>query len=475
MSLPVLHRLGPCVCGSGAPAAGCCLPWEEGFQRLASRALAFAETPGLIRDERARAAELFWATEEGPGDGGGEADRLRFLEWFLTDYPPADGRGALLGAMADRAGEVTDPETSILLGMLLAPVRAYQVAEGPGARQLDVKDLLTGEERSLATFGLGGLPIGSDILVCRLLPLGRMLRVGVGVIRLPGGCREELAAYLRMAYQLSRSPRHVSLEDFLDGAPHLYQHYFLSHGVPAGGAAWSTVRGAPYAPGRAIYRVKDAERLRAALSRQAEIETQEAGEGRYLWIDPAWGIERARLTLSGELLTVGADSREELAEAGAFVAQVLHGSVEAVGLESDQEPPATPPAAAPAEPRGSLFLHRAIRKWPDAAAPALGGQSPRLAVAQAEGRRQVAALLAGMERDLARLKRLGRGWVDVSGLWAALGIQELAPARPVRRGLGPAAPPPAARRAAPRREAGPRGSRRPRPRGGRSGERGGRR
>jgi hypothetical protein len=466
MSLPVLHRLSPCGCGSGESTARCCLPWEEEYQRLASRAFALAETPELLREEP-RAAELFWAAEEGPGGSGRDTHRLRFLEWFLTDYSPADGRGALLGELADRAADATPLETPILLGMLLAPVRAYQVAEGPGPRQVAVKDLLTGEEHSVATFGLGRLPIRSDILVCRLVPLGRMTRIGIGVIRLPAGCREELSAYLRMAYQVSRTPRHVSLEDFLDGAPHLYQHYFLSHGVPAGGAAWTTVRGASYAPGRAIYRVKDAERLRAALSRQAEIETETAGEseGRYLWIDPAWGTGRARLTLSADLFTVGADSREDLAEAAAFVAQVLHGTVEAVGLESDEEPMAESPTISSAEPRGSRFLRRAIRQWPDAAAPALGGRSPRAAVVQADGRRQAAALLAGMERDLARLKRLGRGWVDVSGVWAALGIPELAPARPARRVAERTAPPPGGRKGGPRRGPKPRGPKRTRPRG----------
>lgn len=444
MSAVAIQRQGACPCGSRAAAATCCLPREEAFQDLVARALAFAEAPA-VRREAAEAAELFWGAE----DPDKMADRpdagLRFLEWLLHDAAPRDGRGPFLGEFADGA-DLNPPEAAILLGMLLAPVRAYEVTESPTPRGVDVKDLLSGGERRLLPFGMGRLPIRSDLLVCRLVPFGRASRIGAGALRLPAASREELSAYLRMVYRASRAPRHVSLEDFLDGAPHLYHHYFLAHAARAGAEAWQTVRGAVCAPGRLVYRVADAVRLRASLSRQPEIRPEAAGTAgpqRFCWIDPVWGTVRARLELAGDALAVRTAYRSDHAAAAEFLGRILQGLA---ALLSTEPPPAEPPPPPPlAGGRGGQFLRRAILAWPDTPAAGLGDRTPREAAGQRSERRTVASLLADLERDLARQRRLGRAWMDVSELWDALGIADLAPARAVARPVRAKTPRPAPR------------------------------
>jgi hypothetical protein len=63
------------------------------------------------------------------------------------------------------------------------------------------------------------------------------------------------------------------------------------------------------------------------------------------------------------------------------------------------------------------------RTWPDTPLPALGGKTPRQAVATAEGRAQVADLLKLFENGEERNRREGRAWFDVSGLKAELQIE----------------------------------------------------
>jgi len=455
MSVGTIHRQGACPCGSKAAATACCLPWEETYQGLMARALAFLEQAQTRRELEA-ARELFWGAED-PTSAAGSADaELRLLEWFLHDAAPRDGRGTFLGEFADQVN-ATPLETAVLLGMLLAPVRAYEVAESPTPRGVNVKDLLSGAECGLLPFGVVRAPIRSDILVCRLVPFGRANRVGAGVLRLPAGCREELSAYLRMAYQVSRAPRHVSLEDFLDGSPHLYHHFFLAHGVSAGADAWQTVRAAVFAEGCLAYRVRDAARLRATLTRQPEIESEAGGSGeeeRFCWIDPQWGTVRADLALSGFELTVRTRCRPDLAAASEFLGRILQGLVES--CPAGPPPVAPPKPVRPAGPRGGQFLRRAIVAWPDTPRTVLAGQTPRQAVLQRGLQRTVASLLADLERDLGRQKRLDRAWVDVSGLWEVLGIADLAPAHAVGRIVRPEAPRPPRRAGVRRKGPGPR-------------------
>ena len=432
------QRQAACPCGSKRLLSACCLPWEEAFHRLISRLRAFAARPRIRRQED-RAAALFWNTDRPlqPGKGREASESLRFLEWFLHDQPTPHGKGPLLGEFADAAAGLSTLEEALLFSLLLAPVRPYEVTESSGLRGSVVKDLLTGAERAMGPFGFAVPPICSDVLICRLVACGRLARPGVGLLVLPAASREELLAYLRTTYQMARPARHVSLEDFLDTASHLFHHYFLLRGRSQGGRAEETLRCAPFAPGRARFRGKESRRIRAGLDRHPELERQaDTGEEiRYAWIDLERAVTRAIVSVRHDDIQVTADTREDLTEAEDFLETCLRGLVEFVGREAAEGTDTGEDAAARRESAapGTTFLRAVLDRWADSPSPLLDDRTPREAAKSRTGRQQVAAALLGLEREMVRQKRLGRAWADLTALRDQLDLPSVASPGPRRK------------------------------------------
>jgi hypothetical protein len=417
--------------------AACCLPWEGALQRFFSRLIVFAATPHIQRHETGAAA-IFWDIQRPlqPGKGQAAAESLRFLEWFLHDHAARRRSAPPLAEFADAAIGLSLQEEGLLLASLLAPVRAYEVTEIPGPRTIHVKDLFTGAERRVGPLGLVDPPIRSDILICRLLPLGRLIRPGASSLVLPAASREEMLAYLRTAYRLARPARHVSLEDFLDDSPHLYHHFFLHRGRNLGGRARETLRLLPFAPGRVIYRGADVSRIRAGLNRQSELEPEVAsGEAtRYAWVDPERAITRASVLLSSGVVEVRADTQKDLADAMVFLETCLRGLTQPLQRPEPQPEASFPEAASRPGPEvpSTAFLVRVLDRWPDTPSPLLDDRTPREA-SRSRGRRQrVMAILLDLAHDFNRLKRLGRPTADLTFLWEQLDLISKRP-DPARR------------------------------------------
>jgi hypothetical protein len=387
------------------------------------RLLRFAASPAVRRHE-ADAAAVFWNVEGAvrPGKGLGPEGGLRFLEWFFHDYTPKRGE-TLLGVFADAAVGLGSQDEYVLLASWLAPLRAYEVTREMGP-SIMVKDLLTGNERLVGPLGLPEPQVRSDILVCRLLQFGRIGRLGASVLLLPAACREELLAYLRTAYQLARPPRHIALEDFLDGSAHLYHHFFLSQGRSRGGRSVETARAVAFAPARMVYRGKDVSRIRAALDRQSELERDEAAgdEVGYAHVDLERGVTRARVLVRSDAVELRADSREDLAAAREFLETCLRGLIHPVETQAGEAAPASQDESRRAGPGipGGAFLARYLDRWPDAPHPLLDDRTPRDATRFAAEREWVRMLLTNLEHDMARQKRLGRAAAAVIPLWEKL-------------------------------------------------------
>jgi hypothetical protein len=430
------NRRGPCPCERGTPLAACCLPWEQAFQRLAARLVGYAEGPE-VSSHQARAAAVFWNMEppRRPPAHGGFGGRLHFLEWLLHEYQPSRQGGSPLARFADAAAGLTPHEEDLLLALLLAPMRVYEVTEPRGWRGLMLRDVQAGTEHSIGPLALRALPIRGDLLVARLLSAGRLGRPGLSVLLLPGGAREELLAYLRTAFRLTQTGRHVSLEDFLDRSTYLYHHFHLLRGRALGGRVVETVRPFAYAPAAALYRGTDAARIRAVLDRQPDLEAKpgHAGECAYAWVERATGCVRGSLRLSPPELLVRAETAEDAAELRRLVEEWLRGLLE--GAAEDRGAAAGEARAqserAPRGPVGGRFIRRLLDRWAGTPHPALGDRTPLAACASRRGHQQVEALLAGLERDLARSKRQGGAWAETGGLREALGLgpSSVAPGR----------------------------------------------
>jgi len=411
--------------------ADCCLPWEEAFQQLMARLAAFAEMSQIKRLE-ARAAGTF-ANPEGAEDGRVDLRALRypgFAEWFLQDFIAPRRKAPLLGEFADQAEGLSVRNEQLLLGMLFTPLRAYEVTEAPSTRGVLVKDLLAGSECRMGPLGLPDGVIRSDICICRLVPLGHLWRPGLSLLRLPPGSQAEMLAYLRATYRMARPGRHLSLEDYLDGGAHLYHQFFLHRGRQLGGRAHRTCRWIASAAGRAVYRGLETKRIRAALDRQPELERAEEDKVgvHYLWIDSKQGVRRGMVRLEHHEVQVTAETRDDLRTLEGFLDSCLRGLIQ-LSLEQQDSPSDLPLTEAQAAPAGTAFLQRIVARWPDTPTPVLGDRSPREACRSRAGQEGVTRLLRGLERDLARQKRIGRAWVETGTLWEELGLTPTSPAR----------------------------------------------
>lgn len=427
------QRQAVCPCGSGRSLATCCLPWEEALQRLLGRLLNFVASPAILR-YASDAAAMFWNIEGAvrPGKGLGPEGGLRFLEWFLCDYSPRRGQGTLLASFVDTAVGLDPREDHLLLASLLAPVRAYEVSGTPGVR-IVVTDLLSGSQYAVGPISLPDRPIRSDLLVCRLLHLGRVARPGASLFLLPAACREELLVYLRTAYGLARPGRHISLEDFLDGSAHLYHHFFLMRGRNFGGRAVETLRPIAFRPGRVLYSYKreDSPRIRAALRRHPGLERAgaEGDEVRYACIDLDRAVTLATVFVRPGQVELLADSREDLAAARTVLETCLRGMIRPVQEQAGE--PADSFGNEVRLPRsgipGASFFARLLDRWADTPSLLLDNHTPRHAVQFRAERQHVIFLLANLERDMARQKRLGRAWADLTPLREQLNLPSAAP------------------------------------------------
>ena len=429
---PQLQRHAPCLCGSGRALADCCLPWEEAFRRLVARLAAFSETD-TVRRLAARAGEVFWKADvpKSAAPGRGAGSDACFSEWFLQDYVAPNRTGSLLGEFADAAAGLRAEEEQLLFALLLTPVRAFQVMEPPGPRGMLVKDLLTGSEAVSGCLGLPDGLIRSDVCVGRLLPFGRLRRPGISLLRFPAGSQGELLAYLRAAYGVSRPGRHVSFEDYVDGAAHLYHHFFLDRGRELGGRAHRTCRWAPFAVSRVRYRAVEAARIRAALTRQSALELVEEEEGRrgYLWVDRMHAVALGMVLVRPNEIEVSAETNEDLTKLTEFLEACLRGLVQRV--PADAGPAGTsatePTAQGTQAPAGTAFVGRMLDRWADVPWALLSDGTPREACRSKVGRGEVANALLGLERDMARQKRLGRAWGEVGPLWEQLNLAQPLP------------------------------------------------
>jgi len=417
-------RGGPCPCGRGASLGACCLPWEEAFQRLVARLVRQAEDPAL-RAHRAQAAEVFWNADppRRPPTHGAFGGRLHFLEWLLHEYQPSRGSGPGLARFAEDTSGLTAAEEALLFGLLLSPLRLYEVTEPRAGRGVVLRDVFAGQEQVLGPLALRASFIRGDLLIARLLPVGRLLRPGLSLLLLPGAAREELVAYLRTAYRLAQRGRHVAFEDYLETSTYLYHHFYLLRGRALGGRVEATVRPFAYAPREVFFRSADPVRIRAVLDRQADLEPGPT-ERDYQWIERSSGCVRASVRLSAEGLRIRADTAEDAAEIRRQVGEWLRGLLDGAPEERASVEAGEREGQVDGEggAAGYGFVRRMLERWADAPHPALGDRSPRTACGSRRGRGQVEEALASLERELARCKRQGRAWADVGGLRESLGL-----------------------------------------------------
>jgi hypothetical protein len=167
------------------------------------------------------------------------------------------------------------------------------------------------------------------------------------------------------------------------------------------------------------------------LARQSELErVEEVGaEIRYIWVDRTQGMARGTICVEPDRLQAEAETEEDLAKLCEFLEACLRGLVERVAADAVRPARVAPEAIGrPASgPAGIAFIRRMLERWPDSPSAVFGEQTPRQACGSQAGREEVAQMLLGIERDMARQKRLGRAWAEVGPLWEQLNLPHPSP------------------------------------------------
>ncbi len=183
----------------------------------------------------------------------------------------------------------------------------------------------------------------------------------------------------------------------------------------------------------ALYGVKEPTRV-ATILRAAD-KLEERGPSRFVWTDNDKDVVVGEFLLSGTELRVSCNSRERLTMLRDWVETTV-GEFVQYRISSHQDPTSEVLDASSSSPMNSVdtdslspglldaltqVMQQRLEGWLDESIPALGNQTPRLAVRSAHGRDHVIGLLMEQERALKGDPVMAN--LDLSFLWTGLGLQ----------------------------------------------------
>lgn len=403
---------------------------------LRARVLAFSEE--ALRDrEMEQAARIFFGPSSVPGPGG--TDQAAFTEWVLYDYvAPRLGRTLTEEFLARNRGQLTDRECSLIEQWSRSRFSLFEVQRVEPEEGIEIKDLLTGEVLFARDVTASRHSALWDCLLIRVEEAegGGMQLSGVG-LAIPRPHCQPLRQWILGEQEKSGLP----WPRYLRANSHrLRQKALELHEKAAASLKMMSAEGDPLVFSKAAYDVLDGPAVVRALESSEVLDRIDPAGGEFDWYEKPRGqsdsrrvlgtlrIEAGRLVLecnSRQRLARGRDLLENLAGAA-----VLHRGDEFTGFEKAMRQvkrsgsaPANkvPPEIEREIVQKAMAAH--YRTWPDTPLPALGGKTPRQAVATPEGREQVIDLLKLIENGEARNRREGRAWYDISELKAELRLE----------------------------------------------------
>jgi hypothetical protein len=460
-------RNDPCPCGSGRKYKHCCLPRDEAIapeeltwrrvrgaiDRLADRILGEAlQHFGRVAVDEAWAEFTLWRDEEGVDPES--PDLQLFMPWFLygwlpdpdeTEVPEAARDTTAARAYAQRMGRRLDPLTARYIDACgRAAFSFHEVLAAEPGRGLRLRDLMLGTE--VFAFEESGSrdARAGDLMFARVVPID-----GIAVI---DGCGPAVLPPID-------KPRVIELRKSLQGLPdfspallreaeldlldlyHELAERVLNPRLPA----LQNTDGEPLAPQRLLWDIDDAGATFTALADLAAGETaaelraaaEHDAAGNLVRVEIPWrkpgnavhstwtNTLLGALRIEGRELRAEVNSAERAARLRALVderlgdrarfrvakvesVQAMMERVAANETEAERREREAERARLMESPevRAALAGHLRgfYRDWLDQRIPALGNRTPREAIADADGREAVAALVLQIERDGERLQ-----------------------------------------------------------------------
>lgn len=479
-------RNDPCPCGSGRKFKRChgdTVPVDRGAEstldQRAERASRWHERDRRLLQEMLEVAKLRFAevlrdvllaAERLAGDDGDDA----IMPQWIAYHARCGDRPLAAHFMDVRGNYLTRADHDWLVAECAAWLSIWEVTDVVPGRSMELRDLLTGERRTIVEASASRMVVRFDAILARVATIEdlsllcgvhprilkpqptdevvrtvrRRLRLGTKDVpperlRSEEATREILAAWGRtVASEMARfanpdvrnTDGHrllLTTDRFRFAAAHradvLTRLATIAERADAATPADAAGQGAGgpadegaedgTAAGRAIH---------LTVSRPADVART--------------GLETviiARLSLHRDLVVAETNSRERADEIRALIDRTCAGLVEHAGrAHSDPSSPAVrdhhdahaAPRADEPPPPEALAAVRALKQrhyeeWIDAPLPVLNGRTPREASRTAAGRRELAVLLRDIENIEARSPEEQR--FDASVLWHELGIASL--------------------------------------------------
>jgi len=267
--MPTPGRNDPCYCGSGKKYKHCheaadkaaqaeLHAWDNARQALTRDVIAFAREKRFAQSF-ADGLQLFWNghyTIE-TADGMDEDETLRFFDWFVFDYTPADRSRLLDLYAAEKAGTLKEIERQQLEYWQAAkPSSAYRV-DALQTDQITLRDVFddaTVVVRSEA--GAKAADVG-EVLLARMVRVKDDLRFSGSTPCLPATVADELKATIQKAFDELRAEQpDVAWAEFQRQRSHLLTHFALKQAEAEGRAPVSGKAQGPGAVTRAVRRVR---------------------------------------------------------------------------------------------------------------------------------------------------------------------------------------------------------------------------
>ncbi len=478
-------RNHPCPCGSGKKYKKCCLLKESGqvpspaepgprkppapdpvFRRLRESLSRHIERE-TSREDFLRATGIFWNTDTREPIALPERaseDKGQFHDWFINDYRTANGKTIIEGFCDRRLNTLSAEERRLAESLMKSHESIYEVQAVREGEGLTIRDVFTGETMDVEEISGSYEAVQWDLLQVRVYRMDGVCRFGGNGQTMPRMRLEALKAYLdnaRLAFEADTGrtgwPAFLKENAFLIGR-------FFDEVVEEPTVLFTEERHRMM-PSKAHFTVSDYGRARKLLYGEYDFADEEAipsGGVRYSWLkrgpSKEWemgpeGDEKGMVATSsivhpsGQLtftvlgtvnlypdrLTLECMSRERLERGKKRLLDLLRGAVchriddfEDIHVAMERREGKGKALKPLQDEKSRAMLASVMRKymsaWPDKEIPALGGKTPREAVAIKAGREKVLDLIKDIENSEARKKKAGEPFIDLGPLRRELGI-----------------------------------------------------
>jgi hypothetical protein len=449
-----VDRNKPCPCGSGKKLKMCCgaRPFAEIKPEASTKKRQVDAILTYVSKEHREAVEdayeIFFDEfdpEEHLDDGLQNMAIINFWDWVvsdaLADYNDPDNLTTLLDLYIDDNREaLSDDDMSVLRKIRNSHLSLYEVAEIYPEEGLLFEDLLLGGSFNVRERTATRYLNKWDIIAVRLLEIDGEQVMSGSIYSYHRHRKAKLIEELNDDFALLRDENtRITMREMLKENGDLFMYYWYEPLLYPETPQIATSSGEEVVISRARFDVADKDAVIAAL---AAIDGFEQQEDVFAWLGESEHINGllllGQVTFEGDRLVLETNSKERLEKGKALISEhaaglVMHKADEFQDILQMLENQKSGVLAAKddvddisPEIRQEIyeqFMQGYYENWLNERIPMLDGQTPLEAVRTADGKHSVVETLKSIENSEHRNKKQGQPHIDITWLWARLGLE----------------------------------------------------